>query len=280
MIRNLNINSRLLALLALALVTAAMLLPRAAHAQTAVTADWTNLGNSNLEVVNSGESLDVGINEVTITHSAVTDGDANDGDFTNFYSTGMLSYYTGQVSSFTGNLLYSLDHSVFDEGDYFETVYSFDTSVEQLEFTVGNVDRFFGNDTSGNPANFHDAVVIEYDTGDGVWRNLRSLGGAVTLGSAVGTTTINGQQGWDGSAYSGGITSTTGDIRVDFGTTTVERVRIRYLFGQDDPTENPSGNFQYIGVSDFTWEQIVPEADLSLTQSVSNNNPVGGASIS
>ncbi len=248
-------------------------------AQTTLTADWTNLGNGNLQEVTDGTVLTVGPNSVTIDTAVVTDGDANDGNFTNFYSTGMLSYYNGQVSNFTGNLLYSMDHSVFDAGDYFETVYSFGTAVDELEFTVGNVDRFFGFDTGGNPANFHDAVIIEYDTGTGSWQNLRNLAGAVTLGSAVGTATVGGQQGWDGSAYSGGITSTTGDIRVDFGTTTVERVRIRYRFGQDSPATDPSGNFQYMAVSDFTWEQVVPTADLSLSKSVNNSNPATGSAI-
>lgn len=252
---------------------------QSASAQTVLTADWTNLGNGSLEEVADGTTLTVGPNSVTIDTNVVTDGDANDANFTNFYSTGILSYYNGQVSSFTGNLLYSTDHSTFDAGDYFETTYTFGSAVDELEFIVGNVDRFFGTDTGGNPANFHDAVIIEYDTGTGTWQNLRNLAGAVTLGSAVGTATVGGQQGWDGSAYSGGITSTTGDIRVDFGTTTVERVRIRYRFGQDSPATDPSGNFQYIAVSDFSWEQNVPTADLSLTKNVSNNNPAASSAI-
>ena len=248
-------------------------------AQTTVTADWTNLGNGSLQAVGDGTSLNVGPNTVTINTAVVTDGDGNDANFTNFYSTEMLSYFAGQVSNFTGNLLYSTDHSVFDAGDYFETTYSLDTAVQELTFTVGNVDRFFGTDGSGNPANFHDGVIIEYDTGNGTWLNLRNLAGAVTLGSAVGTTTVGGQQGWHGTAYSGGITSTTGDIRVDFGTTTVERVRIRYRFGQQQPATDPSGNFQYLAVSDFTWQQNVDVADLSLSKVVSNPTPAQGSSV-
>jgi uncharacterized repeat protein (TIGR01451 family) len=252
----------------------AALAPGHAFAQTTVTADWTNLGKTSLEVVNDGEVLDLGINSVTINQTIVTDGDANDGDFTNFYSTGMMSYYAGQVSSHTGPLLYSMDHSVFDVGDFFETTFTLDTAVTELEFTVGNVDTFFGN------VNFHDGIVIHYDTGDGTWRNLRNLAGATSLGSAVGTATIGGVAGWDGSNYSGGITSTTGDIAVDFGTTTVERVRIRYMFGQDNPGSTPSGNWQYIGISDFVWQQPnVDTADLSVTKLVSNPTPANGTAL-
>ncbi len=255
------------------------LAPQSVSAQTTVTADWTNLGNGSLQAVNDGTALNVGPNTVTINTTVVTDGDGNDANFTNFFSTNMLSYFAGQVSSFTGNLLYSTDHSEFDAGDYFETVYTLDTAVQQLEFTVGNVDRFFGNDGGGNPANFHDAVIIEYDTGNGTWLNLRNLAGAATLGSAVGTTTVGGQQGWHGTAFSGGLTSTTGDIRVDFGTTTVERVRIRYRFGQSQPATDPSGNFQYLAVSDFVWEQNVDVADLSMTKTVNNPNPTTGSNV-
>ena len=248
--------------------------PASLAAQTVITADWTNLGKTSLEVVGDGEVLDVGVNRITIDQNAVTDGDANDGDFTNFYSTGMLSYFAGQISGQTGTLLYSIDSTQFDVGDFFETTYAFDTSVTNLEFTVGNVDRFFGN------VNFQDGVVIEYDTGNGVWQNLRDLGGATTIGSALATTTIGGQDGWHGTAFSGSLASTTGDIAVDFGNTTVERVRIRYLFGQDQPGSDPTGDWQFLGLSDFTWQQAgITTADLSLTKLVSNGTPTTGDAV-
>ncbi len=122
--------------------------------------------------------------------------------------------------------------------------------------------------------------MIEYDTGTGTWQNLRSLTTAYTLGSAVGTTTINGQQGFHGTDYAGSITSTTGSIAVNFGTTTVKRVRIRYLFGQGSSGSNPSGDWQYMGLSDFTWQQTgVSTSDLSLGKTVSNSNPTSGSSV-
>lgn len=268
-------SSRVIGIWMALLAAAVLLVPSTVHAQVAVEADWTDLNKGSLQVVNDGETLDVGINTVTINTQAITDGDANDGNFTNFYSTGSLSYYAGQIGSTTGGLLYSTDHSVFDAGDYFESTFTFATSVQQLEFTLGNVDRFIGN------VDFHDAVVIEYDTGNGTWLNLRQLGGAVTLGSVVGNTTINGQQGYHGINYSGGLTSVSGDIRVDFGTTTVSRVRIRYLFGQASPNSDVSGNYQYMGLSDFDWEQAgVDTSDLSLTKSVSDSTPTSGSAIS
>lgn len=246
-----------------------------ALAQTTVTADWTNLGKANLEAVNNGDTLSAGTNTITINTSIVRDGDSNDGNFQPFYSTGMLSYYTGQIGSQTGPLLYNMDHSVFDAGDYFQSTYTFTNTVQQLSFTIGNVDRRF----LISPY-FHDAIVIEYDTGTGAWQNLRNLG-AYTLESAVGTTTINGQAGFHGTGYAGSMTSTTGDIRVNFGSTTVKRVRVRYLFGQRSPSQNPNGDYQYVGMSDFRWQEIdTTSADLSLNKTVSNSSPTLGSSIS
>ncbi len=249
--------------------------PDASVAQTTITADWTGLGKANFSAINNGTTLNVGVNSVTINTAVVTDGDGNDANLTGSFSAGILSYYTGQVGSQTGTLFYNMDHSVFDAGDLFESTYTLDTAVTNLRFTIANVDRFLTNPF------FHDAVVIEYDTGNGNWQNLRSLTSAYTLGSAVGTTTINGLQGFHGTAYSGGVTSTTGNIAVNFGALTVKRVRIRYLFGQGSPGSNPTGNWQYIGLSDFTWQQSgVSTSDLSLTKTVSDLTPASGSSIS
>ncbi|MBX7495781.1 DUF11 domain-containing protein [Qipengyuania sp. 6B39] len=263
----------LAALMALAFATLGAL-PVAA--QTTIRADWTNLNKNNLQEVTSGERVAAGPNGVTVTTRINRDGDANDAGFTNGYSTGMLSYYSGNVGGNTGTLFYSTDHTIFDVGDYFETIYTLDTAVTNLAFTVGNVDRYFTD-----PYYFHDGVTIEYDTGTGTWLNLRNLTTAYTLGSTVGTTTLNGVAGFHGTGYNGGITSTTGNIAVNFGAVTVKRVRIRYLFGQGSPTANPTGSYQYIGLSDFTWQQSgVSVSDLSLTKTVSNATPTNGSTIS
>jgi len=262
----------------LALALAALCLSQAALAQTTLTADWTNLGQGNYGAVSSGTVLNVGPNSITITTNTVLDGDGNDGNFVPNPSTEVLSYTTGQIGSQTGSLLYGMDHSVFDVGDYFQSTYTLATAVNNLTFTVANLSRL-GFSFWGFESYNHDAVVVEYDTGDGVWRNLRSLPSAYTLGSGVATTTIGGQQGFHGTANTG-QTSTNGDIRVAFGATTVKRIRIRYLFGQDYAGNNPSAGTQYIGLSDFTWTQTgVTASDLSLNGSVTPTNPASGANV-
>lgn len=270
-----NMAAALFRFLSLALALLAMAAGLPAAAQTTLRADWTAMNKNNFQQIDDGDALTVGPNRVTINTRVNRDGDGNDAGFVPYYSTGMLSYYTGQIGGSTGVLFFSTNHTVFDAGDYFESTFTLDTAVSNLAFRLSNVDRYLADPF------FHDGVVIEYDTGSGTWLNLRSLATAYTLGSAVGTTTINGQAGFHGTAYSGGITSQTGDIAVNFGTVSVKRVRIRYLFGQGSPSLNPSGNWQYMGMSDMTWSQTgVLASDLSLTKSVSNAAPTSGSTVS
>lgn len=261
-------------LCALLIALGGILLSPAAQAQTTLTANWDNLGLGNFQAVINGERLVVGPNAVTISTRVNKDGDANDPNFVPYYSTGMLSFYPGQVGGQSGVLFYSMDHSVFDAGDYFETIYTLDTAAQSLAFKVSNVDRYLTS-----PYFFHDGVTIEYDTGTGTWLNLRNLAGAYALGSGVGTATLGGMAGFQGTAYAGSITSTTGDISVNFGAVTVKRVRIRYHFGQGSAASNPSGDYQYIALSDMTWQQLnVDVADLSLTKTGSSSAPTSGTS--
>lgn len=256
----------LIALLALAFAQAAV-------AQTAVSADWTNLNRANFQEVTDGSFLDLGVNNITINTRVNVDGDGNDANFVPSYSTGMLSYYTGTIGGQTGTLLYDMDHSIFDEGDYFETTYTFATSVQSLAFTIAHVDR------ANTP--HHDGVVIEYDTGTGAWINVRTTGGIATTTAGVGTATINGQAAFHGTNAAASLTTTGNRINVAFGAgITVKRVRIRYLFGQQYATQDPSGPSQFMGLSDFTWTQLgLNVSDLSLTGSASPATPASGATV-
>ncbi len=243
--------------------------PSSANAQT-FTADWTNLGAGSIGAVATGSSITAGPRTVTITHSQITNG----GPFTNFYGPGpeMLTYWNGTIGSQTGTLLYTMDNSTFDPNDRFETIYAFDTNVTNLAFAVAHVDR---SDTSPR----HDGVTIEYDTGTGVWQNIRSVPATFTLGASVGTTTLSGVQGFHGTGAVG-ITSTAANVNVNLGAISVERVRITYHFGQG-PGGDPAGNVQYMGLSDFTFQAPgATVSDLSLTKTVSNAAPANGTALS
>ncbi len=240
--------------------------PTNAMAQT-FTADWTNLGLGSFQGVPSGASVTAGPRTVTITHQQITDG----GPFTNNYGTEMVNYFNGTIGSQTGTLLYTMDNDTFDPDDRFETIYTFDANVTNLAFVVDHVDR------ATSPR--HDGVTIEYDTGSGTWLNIRSVPATFSLGSVVGTTTLSGVQGFHGTGSAGNQFGTNGNISVDFGAISVQRVRITYHFGQDEPGD-PSGPAQYIGLSDFTFQAAgTPISDLSLSKSVSNTTPVNGSTI-
>ncbi len=235
------------------------------QAQT-FTADWTNLGVGSIQGVSSGSSVAAGPRTVTITHSQITNG----GPFTNFYGTEMLSYFNGTIGTQNGTLLYSMDNNIFDPNDRFQSIYSFNGTVTNLAFSLAHVDR---------GGNYHDGVTIEYRNGGGAWLNIRSTPSFFTTGAVVGTTTLSGVQGFHGTGGAGGLTSTTGNINVNFGTTSVTEVRITYHFGQSVGGD-PSGNLQYMGLSDFNFQVPgVTVSDLSLTKSVSNSTPATGTAI-
>lgn len=241
--------------------------PSAAMAQT-FTADWTNLGVGSIQGVSSGSSITAGPRTVTVTHAEITDG----GPFTNFYGTEMLNYFNGTIGTQNGTLLYSMDNDTFDPDDRFESIFAFDSGVTDLAFAVAHVD------SGTSPRS--DGVTIEYDTGTGVWQNIRSVPATYSLGAVVGNATLSGVPGFVGTGSAGGLTSTTGNINVDFGAISVERVRITYHFGQNQAGD-PAGNVQYIGLSDFTFQTAgTPISDLSLAKTVSNATPAAGSTLS
>ena len=246
-----------------------LLMPKPALAQT-YTADWTNLGVGSIGAVPTSSTISAGPRTVTITHNTITNG----GPFTNFYGPGpeMLTYWNGTIGPQTGTLLYTMDNNIFDPNDRFQTVYAFDTSVTNLAFTVSHVDR-----NNGSPR--HDGVTIEYDTGTGIWQNIRTTPALYGLTGGIGNTTLSGVQGFHGTAAAANLTTATNRINVNFGALSVQRVRIVYHFGQG-PGGDPQGSTQYMGLSDFSFQDPAPASDLSLTKTVSNTTPVSGTGIS
>ncbi len=230
--------------------------------------DWSDLGIGSLQSVDSGTTLTDGARTVTITHQEITDG----GAFGPGFDDSILLSFAGQIGDQPGPLVYSMQNDSFDPDDRFESIFSFNGPIENLTFTVSHVDR------DATPR--HDGITIEYDTGSGVFQNIRGLAGAVTLGPVVGLTTLSGVDGYHGIGSAGALASTTGDIDVNFGSTQVERVRITYHFGQDE-TGSPQGGTQFVGLSDFDFDIPIPAefADLSLSKTIDDDTPINGQSI-
>ncbi|WP_417622737.1 DUF11 domain-containing protein [Parasphingorhabdus sp.] len=232
----------------LCLLAIASLFPDDANAQA--TADWTGLGLNNFQAVPNGGTLTVGPRTITINQTSTISG----GTFTPHYSSGFLSYYNGNISSQAGPLLYSFDNSNFDADDKITTTYTFDAAVTGLAFRLLDVDRNIGA--------AQDAVEIWYDNGSGSWQNAANTPAFYTVGTTNSRVANGYMTGFLGNSASG-LTSTAGDVSIDFGATTIKRVRIIYFSGESE-TGDPSGPNQYIGLSDMEFD--LPAADLSLTK--------------
>ncbi|VAV90636.1 Outer membrane protein assembly factor YaeT precursor [hydrothermal vent metagenome] len=232
-------------------------------AQAQVTADWTNLGLGNFAPVPNGDTLTVGPRTITINQSSTVSG----GTFTPHYSSDFLSYYTGNISTQIGPLLYSFDNSDFDAADKMTTTYTFDTAVTGLNFRLLDVDRNIGL--------AQDGVEVYYDTGSGIFQNAANTTAFYTVGSTNSRVSNGYMTGFLGNSASG-LNSTAGDVNIDFGATSIKRVRIVYFSGQSE-TGNPSGPNQYIGLSDMVFD--LETADLSLNKTVSNTSPTNGSNI-
>jgi len=233
------------------------------------TFDWSDLGIPSLNSVDNDTSLTEGARTVTITHQEISDG----GAFGPGFDDSILLSFAGTIGSQTGPLVYSMANDSFDPDDRFESIFSFNGPIENLNFTVSHVDLLASTPRS-------DGVIIEYDTGTGVFQNLRDLPTAFTIGSSVGFGTFLGVEGFQGVAAAPTLASTLGDISVDFGTTQVERVRITYHFGTG-ATGAPSGGTQFIGLSDFDFDIPLPPnfADLELNKTASNPTPANGTAV-
>lgn len=229
----------------------------AAQAQTA-TIDWSTAGVPNLTAVPNPTTV-TGSDRTTATvsYSSTVSGS---GSFVPSYG-GFLSYYTGTIGSAAQPLLLNFDNSQYDPNDKVTTTFTLSQTVRNLSFTLTDIDN----------GAFADAIEVYYDNGSGTFTNAASNASFWTAGSAVTRTNNSTVNGWHGTANVETL-STNGDLRFNFGSTGVKRIRIVYF--SYTGTGDPSG--QFTGISDFTYS--APGADLSLTKSLVGDIPVQGGS--
>ncbi|ANU08448.1 DUF11 domain-containing protein [Paraurantiacibacter namhicola] len=247
---------RALARLVLAAGIALSLWAAPAAAQTE-TIDWGGAGLGNLTAAPTDFTV-AGSDGTTVrvTYSAQING----GTFVPSYG-GFLSYYNQQIGSAFQPLLLNFDNSSYDPNDKVTTIFNLSEPVKNLQFTLTDID-------SGT---FRDAMEVQYDNGDGVWRNAATTASFWSANSAVQRTSDTIVNGWTGIASSD-TTATNGDLRFNFGTTSVKRIRIIYF--SYTGTGDPSG--QFTGISDFSYTR--PAADLSLAKIAVNATPAAGSS--
>ena len=238
------------------LLMALFVMPSAAHAQTE-SVDWTNTGVANRAALPSGTTVTASDGTIaTITYSVQTEGT---GTFEPAFSPTFVSYFNGTIGGSAGPLLASFDNANFDPRDKVTITIDLSRSVRNLEFSLGDIDQ----------GNYTDAVEVFYDNGSGGFTNAATNTAFWTTGSSVTRTndaTVNGWRGTGGS----GTAATNGNINFDFGSQSVQRIRIVYFSytGTGDP------GTQFLGISDFVYAS--PGADLSLTKTLVGSPPVQG----
>ncbi|WP_128892433.1 DUF11 domain-containing protein [Erythrobacter sp. HKB08] len=249
------ISPKLLRAIAGLLAAFAALIAAPASAQTE-TIDWASAGLTNLQAAPSNfTATGTDGTSVQVSYSAQVNG----GTFVPSYG-GFLSYYTGTIGSAPQPLLLNFDNSSYDPNDKITTIFNLSEAVKNLQFVLTDIDN----------GSFRDAIEVYYDTGNGVWQNSATNSGFWTASVSVSRTSDAAVNGWTGVSPSD-TAATNGDLRFNFGTTAVKRIRIVYFSytGTGDPTG------QFTGISDFSYAR--PAADLSLAKTALNASPASGA---
>lgn len=228
-------------------------LPAVAQAQTTATVDWTTLGAPSGGALPSPSTATASDSSTTATVSYSTV--ANGTGFTPILST-FVSYYEPLFGNIAGTLLMNFDNSSYDPGDKLTTLVTLNRSVTGLQFTITDIDT----------SNWIDALEVQYDTGDSVWRNAADNSAFYTAGAGATRTNDAVVNGWRGTANAD-TTQTTGNISFNFDNTLVRRVRIIYF--SYTGTGDPGG--QAAGLSDLTFNRAF--ADLSLAKTLLNAAP-------
>lgn len=249
-------------LLGLGLMVLAIALPQAASAQS-VTANWSSAGVGSINAMPNPTTITASDGtSVQLNYGTYTNG----GTFTPVYDNSFVGYYSGQVGDATGVAVMAFDNGNWDTADKVTATITLGRAVTGLAFSINDINRApFGEA-------FRDVVTVEYDTGSGSFQNLAGNSSYWTAGSAISP---NGSNFVGESSTS--LTSTAGTLQVDFGGTTVTRIRITFnsdsyrWFDASQPTA------QQIGISGLAFNPV--DADLSLANTRVSAIPTNGGSV-
>ncbi len=199
---------------------------------------WENLGFADESGLAKTSELNLG-NGVTATLNWDTINEQ--GSFTPHAGENYVSFESGKTGNHTGYLSLGFDNSNDDPDDLIKLSLDFNQAVTGLTFKVLDVDQSEGK-------TFDDGVEI-YANG----KNVKSLSGvAITTGDNVFADNEPYMDGFEGRGRAGANNSSEeGNINLNFGTTEVKSLEIKY-FSTDDAISNPGS--QKIGLSDFTFK--------------------------
>ncbi|MCA9076410.1 MAG: hypothetical protein KDA93_15385 [Planctomycetaceae bacterium] len=183
--------------------------------------------------------------KVNIGTSVYSDSDGGTYDLALYNgNSDYITFESGQLGAHNGYIEMAFDNENDDWADYVEITLTFDRYIENLEFSLLDID-------SGT---WDDGIEVYYNAE----RNARDNGTiSVTTNSTNGVDNESYMHGWEGYGSNAASNQTIGNMDFDFGSLRINYLRIRY-FSTDDADNNPGG--QLGGISDMTFTNAVPEA--------------------
>ncbi|MCA9108736.1 MAG: hypothetical protein KDA52_02210 [Planctomycetaceae bacterium] len=216
------------------------LLPsRAAHADLI----WRDHYHNNEAVSNGDVLTDSNGVSITVGTTVYSDSDGGTFDLTPYPGSDYFMFRNQRLGDVRRHLEFGFDNQNNDPADYIELTLTFDTAVNNVNFTLLDID-------SGS---WDDGVEVFYNGNNNARDN---AGISVTTGAYNGVDNESYMHGWEGYGLSADNDETFGNIEFDFGAIQLTSLRIRF-FSTDDASSNPGG--QVGGLSDVTYTEAVPE---------------------
>ena len=201
---------------------------------------WENLGLVNNQTLSEYELFDNGVSLMSVTHQLYQDAYT---DLAPIANEDFSYYNSGQTGAQNGNLLIGFDNNAIDFSDSIVSIFTFDEAVENLSFSVLDIDQNDGHD---------DAVEIFYqENNSGVWVNIRQNPSLYNFGGAVIQDNEFFMNGFEGIADVQN-NSTNGNLNVDFGAIEVSKFKVKFFM-----TDDSDHGVQAIAISDIFYRKCV-----------------------
>lgn len=208
---------------------------------------WENTYSDN-EVIANGQQTVITGNVITYGLSAVSDNDSGGNDLSFGASANYFYASHGELGGHDGFFNMVFDNTEDDPADYLEASLSFQNSVDNLQFSLLDLDSNFSGILILGSLDWHDAVEVFY--------NGSNIATATSTGSNVQTDNESYMTGYESNGNNAAESSTIGNLAFDFTGTAINDITIRYRT-TDDAKTNPDS--QRIGISDLSFVSAVPE---------------------
>lgn len=203
----------------------------------------TNAGNSSIATSYGGTA--------TLSTTVFSDNTGGTFDLDPYVNSDYVTYEAGQLGAVRDHVQFSMDNDNDDPDDFVEFAINFDSAVQNLQFSLLDVD-------SGS---WDDGVEIFYNGSNNVRDNATINGSGsgdivVVDGVTNGIDNESYMHGWEGYGSNAQSSQTLGNIAFNFSDLQITSIRIRY-FSTDDANSNPGG--QIMGLTNLTFVEAVPE---------------------